>query len=170
MAIEREQPWWEDAQDYRSRAARRRTLDERSASRRAAEEEGTSADALRRRRAAAARAAAQQRRARQQRSRPVEYQWVAESPFSNDERGDERERVMRERRARDRSRQAAQMRSGNAVARRPGGRPARRRRSAGAARPERLLLYAALLGLFLVFAAVTNSDAATLTHALPAGR
>ncbi|MGE4427673.1 MAG: hypothetical protein AB7G37_14580 [Solirubrobacteraceae bacterium] len=169
MAIEREQPWWEDAQDYRSRDARRRTIDERSASRRAAEE-GTSADALRRRRAAAARAAAQERRARQQRSRPVEYQWVAESPFSNDERGDERDRVMRERRARERSRHAAQSASGRAVARRPGGRPARRRRNSNVARPERLLLYAALLGLFLVFAAVTNSDAATLQHAISSGR
>jgi hypothetical protein len=168
MPIERDQPWWADAQEYRHRDTRRRTLDDGPSR----SEDQYSAGAARRRRAAAARASAQERRARQRRNEPEEFGWVDESPFapSQDER--ERERVEREshRRARERSRQPAgssAARPGTGVARRPGARPARRRRTTGLmARPERLLLYAALLGLFLVLAAVSNSDAAVvLDHA-----
>jgi hypothetical protein len=173
MSIDRDQPWWADAQEYRHRDSRRRSS-ELGASR---SEDQYSAGAARRRRAAAARASAQERRARQRRSEPEEFGWIDESPFAPSDRERERERVEREshRRARERSRQpdAARHpqtrrqagRPGTGVARRPGGRaPVRRRRNGLLARPERLLLYAALLGLFLVLAAVSNSDAAVVVH------
>lgn len=168
MPNERDQPWWADAQEYRHRNTRRRTLDDAPSR----SEDQYSAGAARRRRAAAARASAQERRARQRRPEPEEFGWVDESPFAPPEDVRERERVEREshRRARERSRQphgASPAPTGTGVARRPGARPARRRRSTGLmARPEKLLLYAALLGLFLVLAAVSNSDAAVvLDHA-----
>lgn len=168
MPIDRDQPWWADAQEYRHRDTRRRVADD-GASR--TEDEYT-AGAARRRRAAAARASAQERRARQRRAEPEEFGWVDESPFAPSERERDRERVEREnhRRARERARQPGSQREsgrpGTGVARRPGARPpVRRRRGNGIlARPEKLLLYAALLGLFLVLAAVSNSDASVVVH------
>ena len=192
MAHDRDQPWWADAQDYRHRGTRRRPSVERadrrlgasSASRRIARdlddrpdgstsfdpvEDVTSAAAARRRRAAAARAAAQQRRARQRRPEAVEYQWIDDSPFSAD-RDDERDRLdrARERRSRARGADRGELVRSSAGARRPARRPASRRparRRTAVARPDKLLLYAALLGLFLILAAATTSDAAVVHHA-----
>lgn len=167
MPTERDQPWWADAQEYRHRDPRRRRSDD-GATR---SEDEYSAGAARRRRAAAARASAQERRARQRRAEPEEFGWVDESPFAPSDRERDRERVEREnhRRARERSRETGEpvviRKPGSGVARRPGDRPVRRRKSNGIlARPEKLLLYAALLGLFLVLAAVSNSDAAVVVH------
>lgn len=164
MATDRDQPWWADAQEYRHRDTRRRSLDD---SRTARFEDEHSADAVRRRRAAAARASAQERRSRQQgrsgsrprRSEPTEFGWIDESPFAS--RG-----------ASDRERRSTQRpRPGTSVTRRPGQRPARRRAAGPIARPEKLLLYIAILGLFLVLAAATNSDAAVLVeHAASVAR
>ncbi|MDO9406811.1 hypothetical protein [Patulibacter sp.] len=165
MPIDRDQPWWADAQEYRHRDPRRRP----SADGASRTEDEYSAGAARRRRAAAARASAQERRARQRRPEPEEFGWVDESPFAPSERERDRERDSH-RRARERSRQPGPQRSadrpGSGVARRPGARPPVRRRRANGilARPEKLLLYAALLGLFLVLAAVSNSDAAVVVH------
>ncbi len=165
MATERDQPWWADAQEYRHRDTRRRSLDD---SRTARYEDEHSADAARRRRAAAARAAAQQRRSRQdrspssrsRRSEPAEFGWIDESPFA-----------ARDVDGRDGSRTRQRSRPGSELTRRPGRRPARRRAAGPIARPEKLLLYIAILGLFLVLAAATNSDAAVLVeHAASAAR
>ncbi len=197
MANDRDQPWWADAQEYRNRGDRRRSStgrrsaderrsaddrrreassrprqrldldddrlpavrreDRRDGPRRYEDEFSTSAAAARRRRAAAARAAAQQRRARQRRPEVVEFQWIDDSPFAA---GGEDERLRRERDRRARER--------DLPARRPGTRrPARRRTMTPLARPEKLLLYAALLGLFLILAAATTSDASVVPHALP---
>lgn len=165
MATDRDQPWWADAQEYRHRETRRRNLDD---SRTARSDDEHSADAVRRRRAAAARASAQQRRSRQQggsssrprRSTPTEFGWIDESPFAS--RGSD---------GRSPSRTGQRSRPGTAVTRRPGRRPARRRAVGPIARPEKLLLYIAILGLFLVLAAATNSDAAVLVeHAASAAR
>lgn len=166
MATDRDQPWWADAQEYRHRDTRRRSLDD---SRTARHEDDHSADAARRRRAAAARAAAQQRRSRQDRSpssrtrraEPTEFPWIDESPFAP-----------RSSASRGGSPSAARPRPGTTVTRRPGQRrPARRRAAGPIARPEKLLLYIAILGLFLVLAAATNSDAAVLVeHATSAAR
>jgi hypothetical protein len=157
MATDRDQPWWADAQEYRHRDTRRRSLDDTRTTR---HEDEHSADAARRRRAAAARAAAQQRRSRQDRSpssrirraEPTEFPWIDESPFAP--------------RSRPRGGPAPERRSqpGTTVTRRPGTRPARRRAAGPIARPEKLLLYIAILGLFLVLAAATNSDAAVLAE------
>ncbi|MSW51050.1 MAG: hypothetical protein F2817_09225, partial [Actinobacteria bacterium] len=158
MPTDRDQPWWADAQEYRHRDPRRRTSADGTASSRAGVDGATrtedeySAGAARRRRAAAARASAQERRARQRRPEPEEFGWVDESPFAPSERERDRERVERDnhRRARERSRlegpEQSTGRPGTGVARRPGSRPpARRRRGTGImARPEKLLLYAAL--------------------------
>lgn len=165
MATDRDQPWWADAQEYRHRETRRRSLDDVDPSR---SENEFAANAARRRRAAAARAAAQQRRARQRRPEPVEFPWVDESPFGGQDEGSGAERE-RSRRVRDRTREpgteVARRPGGAAARRRPGARPARRRRRAGVlARPEKLLLYVAILGLFLVLAAATNSDAAVVVQ------
>ncbi|WP_026911581.1 hypothetical protein [Patulibacter minatonensis] len=159
MSTERDQPWWADAQEYRHRDTRRRTVDDAPSRSR----DEYSAGAARRRRAAAARASAQERRARQRRAEPEEFGWVDESPFAPSERELDRERDTH-RRARERSREVGAPRQapGRSVARRPGARPARRRKNHLLARPEKLLLYAALLGLFLVLAAVSNSDAAVV--------
>lgn len=163
MATDRDQPWWADAQEYRHRDTRRRSLDD---SRTARFDDEHSADAVRRRRAAAARASAQERRSRQgrspsraRRSEPAEFGWIDESPFAA--RG-----------AADRDRRTGQRaRPGTAVTRRPERRPARRRGAGPIARPEKLLLYIAILGLFLVLAAATNSDAAVLVeHAASVAR
>lgn len=167
MATDRDQPWWADAQEYRHRDTRRRDLGDEGTPR---FEDETTSDAARRRRAAAARASAQQRRSRQpesgrqRRASPAEYQWIDESPFAPREHRDVR---AADRRGRERSREAgARFEPGTDLTRRPGGRPARRRRTAGPiARPEKLLLYIAILGLFLVLAAATNSDAAVVSHA-----
>lgn len=163
MATDRDQPWWADAQEYRHRDTRRRSLDD---SRTARIEDEHSADAVRRRRAAAARASAQERRSRQgrsssrpRRSEPTEFGWIDESPFASRGAAD------RERRSGQRSRPGTEM------TRRPGQRPVRRRAGGPIARPEKLLLYIAILGLFLVLAAATNSDAAVLVeHATSAAR
>jgi hypothetical protein len=168
MPTERDQPWWADAQEYRHRDSRRRTVADDAPRLRSQDE--YSAGAARRRRAAAARASAQERRARQRRPEPEEFGWVDASPVAPSDRERDRERIEREnhRRARERSRQPGQPaagRPGTGVARRPGSRPVRRKKSTGIlARPEKLLLYAALLGLFLVLAAVSNSDAAVVVH------
>lgn len=164
MATDRDQPWWADAQEYRHRDTRRRNLDD---SRTARSDDEHSADAVRRRRAAAARASAQQRRSRQggstsrpRRSTPTEFGWVDESPFAS--RGSD---------GRSPSRSGQRSRRGTTMTRRPGQRPARRRAVGPIARPEKLLLYIAILGLFLVLAAATNSDAAVLVeHAASAAR
>ncbi|MFA4929858.1 MAG: hypothetical protein WC558_15185 [Patulibacter sp.] len=165
MATDRDQPWWADAQEYRHRDTRRRSLDD---SRTARHEDDHSADAARRRRAAAARAAAQQRRSRQDRSpssrtrraEPTEFPWIDESPFAP--RGSA---------SRGGSPSGPRSRPGTTVTRRPGQRPARRRAAGPIARPEKLLLYIAILGLFLVLAAATNSDAAVLVeHATSVAR
>ncbi|MBF6620176.1 MAG: hypothetical protein ITG02_08080 [Patulibacter sp.] len=156
MATDRDQPWWADAQEYRHRDTRRRTLDD---SRTTRHEDEYSADAARRRRAAAARAAAQQRRSRQDRSpssrtrraEPTEFPWIDESPFAP-------------RSTRGETAPSQRSRPGASVTRRPGQRPARRRAAGPIARPEKLLLYIAILGLFLVLAAATNSDAAVLVE------
>lgn len=162
MATDRDQPWWADAQEYRHRETRRRSLDDVDSSR---SDNEFSANAARRRRAAAARAAAQQRRSRQRRPEPVEFPWVDESPFGAQDEGTGGERS---RRVRERTREpgtAVARRSGSSAARRrPGGRAARRRRAGVLARPEKLLLYIAILGLFLVLAAATNSDAAVVAQ------
>lgn len=157
MATDRDQPWWADAQEYRHRDTRRRNLDD---SRTARTDDEHSADAVRRRRAAAARASAQQRRSRQngspsrsRRSTPTEFGWIDESPFAS--RGSE---------GRNPSGVGQRSRPGTTVTRRPGRRPARRRAVGPIARPEKLLLYIAILGLFLVLAAATNSDAAVLVE------
>lgn len=173
MPHDRDQPWWADAQEYRHRDTRRRVSDDVPSRSR----DDFSADAARRRRAAAARASAQERRARQRRAEPEEFGWVDESPFAPTDRELRREQAERETHRRDRQRsreggpapRAIERRPGSGVARRPSNRPARRRRSNGVlARPEKLLLYAALLGLFLVLAAVSNSDAAVVAdHVAP---
>lgn len=159
MATDRDQPWWADAQEYRHRDTRRRGLDD---SRTTRHEDEHSADAARRRRAAAARAAAQQRRSRQDRSpsartrraEPTEFPWIDESPFApRATRGGSASKAPGQR-----------PRPGTSVTRRPGRRPARRRTTGPIARPEKLLLYIAILGLFLVLAAATNSDAAVLVE------
>jgi hypothetical protein len=155
MPTERDQPWWADAQEYRHRDSRRRTLDDSPL--RSPDE--YAANAARRRRAAAARASAQERRARQRRPEPEEFGWVDESPFAAPH--PERTAAGAQRRVRDHAR-----RPGTEVARRPSSRVTRRRRPGGVlARPEKLLLYIALLGLFLVLAAASNSDAAVVHHA-----
>lgn len=173
MATDRDQPWWADAQEYRHRDTRRRNLDD---SRTARSEDEHSADAVRRRRAAAARASAQQRRSRQngstsrpRRSEPTEFGWIDESPFaSRDPEGWDSARPASSSRQ---SRAGQRSRPGTAVTRRPGRRPARRRAAGPIARPEKLLLYIAILGLFLVLAAATNSDAAVLVeHAASVAR
>lgn len=153
MATERDQPWWADAQEYRHRDSRRRSLDDPRTAR--YEQDDRDVDVARRRRAAAARAAAQQRRSRQERSpsrprrsSPEEFGWIDESPFA----------------PRESHRDASRTRPGTQVTRRPGHRPARRRTAGAIARPEKLLLYIAILGLFLVLAAATNSDAAVLVE------
>ena len=175
MPHDRDQPWWADAQEYRHRDTRRRVSDDAPSRSR----DDFSADAARRRRAAAARASAQERRARQRRNEPEEFGWVDESPFAPSDRELRREQAERDthRRDRQRSRQGGSVvrtierRPGQGVARPAAGRnrPARRRRTSGVlARPEKLLLYAALLGLFLVLAAVSNSDAAVVAdHVAP---
>lgn len=164
MATDRDQPWWADAQEYRHRDTRRRSLED---SRTARSEDQHSADAVRRRRAAAARASAQQRRSRQngttsrpRRSTPTEFGWVDESPFAaRDRSGDwHADGASRS------SRMGPGSRPGTTMTRRPGRRPARRRAVGPIARPEKLLLYIAILGLFLVLAAATNSDAAVLVE------
>lgn len=170
MATDRDQPWWADAQEYRHRDTRRRNLDD---SRTARSDDQHSADAVRRRRAAAARASAQQRRSRQggstsrpRRSEPTEFGWIDESPFAA--RDSEEWGPTRPARS---SRTGQRSRPGAAVTRRPGSRPARRRAVGPIARPEKLLLYIAILGLFLVLAAATNSDAAVLVeHAASVAR
>jgi hypothetical protein len=155
MPTERDQPWWADAQEYRHRDSRRRTLDDTPL--RTPDE--YAANAARRRRAAAARASAQERRARQRRPEPEEFGWVDESPFASPHR--ERSAGDGQRRVRDHSGAP-----GTQVTRRPSSRVARRRRTNGLmARPEKLLLYIALLGLFLVLAAASNSDAAVVHDA-----
>ncbi len=165
MATERDQPWWADAQEYRHRDTRRRNADDARIPR-GDEERG--ADVARRRRAAAARAAAQQRRSRQdrptsrtRRAEPTEFPWIDESPFAPRGADDRPARGRHDERSGDR----APARPGRSVARRPGRAPARRRAAGPLARPEKLLLYIAILGLFLVLAAATNSDAATLLPA-----
>jgi hypothetical protein len=160
MSTERDQPWWADAQEYRHRETRRRpTLDDVPS--RSPDE--YAANAARRRRAAAARASAQERRARQRRPEPEEFGWIDESPFAPIERTRSRPRPSTpegQRRAAERSR-----RPGGEVARRPSSRVSRRRTTGLLARPEKLLLYIALLGLFLVLAAASNSDAAVVHQA-----
>ena len=172
MATDRDQPWWADAQEYRHRDTRRRSLDD---SRTARTEDEHSADAVRRRRAAAARASAQQRRSRQngstsrpRRSEPTEFGWIDESPFASrdSENWDPARPAHSSHPARSSRPSGTGQRSrpGTAVTRRPGRRPARRRAVGPIARPEKLLLYIAILGLFLVLAAATNSDAAVLVE------
>lgn len=115
--------------------------------------------ARRRRRAASARAAAQERRAsRDREDEPVAFAWAWESPYATP--GEDHEvavaRVEHQRHARREARA-----TGRPV-------PARRRRGPHpiVARPERILLWAALLGLFLVLAAASSGDAATVAAAL----
>jgi hypothetical protein len=177
MATDRDQPWWADAQEYRHRDTRRRNLDD---SRTARSEDEHSADAVRRRRAAAARASAQQRRSRQngstsrpRRSTPTEFGWIDESPFASrgSEEWDPPTRSSQPSRSSRPSRSGQRSRPGTTMTRRPGQRPARRRAVGPIARPEKLLLYIAILGLFLVLAAATNSDAAVLVeHAASVAR
>lgn len=182
MSYDKQQkPWWEDAQEYRSGTltGNRRRLSERTRES-ILVEDPHELSVARRRRAAEARAAAQERR-RSQSSKPVDFGWAEDSPFKTNTPADLRERRERaEQRAQARVVRQRSTATGSSVARRPGQNgnasrqvQARRQRPMPrvhpVARPERLLLAAAILGLFLVLAAASNSDAAVMTSLMPLG-